>query len=667
MMRFLWSRARERSASSKASDDIEIQLVDLPPAEQVAKEKKAETSIYQDAIALVKIVFKDPKLGRRAVGLCVAVLVFLLAEVSVFLHFSSVQKNYMTALQTKHVEEFYNGLWKVGRILVILCPIYGLHEYFAGLSKIVMRKSITSRFAGTYLSSSETGDSESLFYRLTLTGDIDNPDQRICDDINDYVESTFKLVQDAVKTVLSVIGFAGVLYRISPFICVSVIVYSLIGTLISTKCFGPRVAHYQLLRVKQEANLRYNLIRVRENAESIAFFRGGHAEWASFNEMFSSLLDTTYKSVVVLSGFGMFNRTFHWATFSVAPLLVGPAYLRGEVDFGVISQTNMAFTVILNGLTLIMDRLQSFTDLAVRIRRLRALQLALERSEASAKRAQLSGMNGVDCIASEELPASEQTSLRLANVTLLTPPRAEITQQTICNNLSMEVLANQSFLIAGESGIGKSSLLRGIAGLWLDGTGRVAMQKRDSIFFMPQKPYMFCGSLREQLLYPNVKDLNYTDAELEHVLKKVNLEMVLTRHGLSDAKDWSTLLSLGQQQRINFARLLLRKDIKIALIDEGTSACDSANEALLYTLLSQHISSFVSIGHRPSLQRFHSHVLHMQRRNKGALDSGLGHDVCGTTCTVLTMAEYKQVSNRKEADVLEGKIWPAVATMCRSK
>ena len=176
------------------------------------------------------------------------------------------------------------------------------------------------------------------------------------------------------RTFLNIFSFAAILYSISPAACYGVLVYSITGTLIATKGFGPWLGFYQLQRVKQEAGLRlrlrdlpagrsalvpescleahlfppgYDLIRVRENAESVAFFEGGEAEWSKFNTLFSGLLQTVYRSVLVTSGFGMFNRSFHWATFAVAPLLVGPAYLRGEVQFGVISQASMAFNIIL--------------------------------------------------------------------------------------------------------------------------------------------------------------------------------------------------------------------------------------------------------------------------------------------------------------------------------
>jgi len=572
-------------------------------------------------------------MGRKPVGLCLAVAALLVCELAALLCYSQVQSGYMTALQEKNVDAFYRGLWRVGGVILFISPVIALHEYTSGVMRMHWRSSLTRRLARSYLGASDNGDrGKNLFYRLTLTGEIDNPDQRICQDVSEFVDTAFRLVEDTVRTFLSILGFAGVLYSISPTICAGVIIYAVLGTVIATKGFGPFLAYFKLERVKQEAGLRYGLIRVRENAESIAFFKGGQAEWSNFSDLFAALMHTMYRSLIVTAGFSMFNRTFHWATFAVAPLLVGPAYLRGEVQFGVISQASMAFNTILGALTLIMDRLESLSDVAVRVRRLEALLLALQRGEDD-----METMRQLDdsCIVSREI-SSEPAVLRLSEVTLKTPPRADVYQQTLCQRLSLELKSGRSLLIVGDSGIGKSSLLRAIAGLWSDGRGVIELCSSEA-FFMPQRPYMFLGTLRDQLLYPNVKGIA-TDAEIEDALRRVNLGDLLEHHSLSDTKEWASLLSLGQQQRINFARVLLRPSVTVALIDEGTSACDAGNEALLYGLLKQRLRSFVSVGHRPALQAFHSDVLWLQKPEVNPSSSASGP----TQFSFLSMAEFRQ-------------------------
>ena len=292
---------------------------------------------------------------------------------------------------------------------------------------------------------------------------------------------------------------------------------------------------------------------------------------------------------------------------------------------------------------MIMDKLESLTDVGVRVRRLEDLELSLRKCRNEMKKSRMAGQAGVECIANAPLSPNDPAMLRFRDVTLKTPPRQGIQQQTICQDLSFELLSHQTLLIVGESGIGKSSLLRAAAGLWTDGRGTLELRDRRQVFFMPQKPYMFLGTLREQLLYPHIDENFIKDEKLEKALEQVNLGHLLDQHSLCESKEWASLLSLGQQQRINFARVLIRPEIKMALIDEGTSACDPANEARLYELLGQRLDSYVSVGHRPALQQFHSHALWLHKASPNKATSA-SMPVASETKEIefMPMAEFQQ-------------------------
>jgi len=196
-------------------------------------------------------------------------------------------------------------------------------------------------------------------------------------------------------------------------------------------------------------------------------------------------------------------------------------------------------------------------------------------------------------------------------------------------------------LLVGASGIGKSSLLRAIAGLWTEGSGKIMRAPQGAgTFFLPQKPYMFCGSLREQLLYPNF-DTSTSDEMLVQMLRNVNLHYLLDgRYSLDSCEQWASLLSGGEQQRINFARLLLQDNVQLALLDEGTSACDEVSEAKLYDCLRSKAKSFVSVGHRLALLDHHTHVLWLQRR--ASAKDAPACESSEASWSYLTVDEYKR-------------------------
>lgn len=290
-----------------------------------------------------------------------------------------------------------------------------------------------------------------------------------------------------------------------------------------------------------------------------------------------------------------FTTGYGYFVIIVPALFVAPLYFAGEIDFGAISQAGFAFDRVLEALSIVVSEFERLSLFAAGVNRLATFADAIETPTA----ARQPGATFIDTV--------EDSRLALEHVTLLTPNY----QRTLVRDLLVTVQPGEGLVIVGQSGAGKSSLLRAIAGLWNSGTGCIVRPKLEEMLFLPQRPYMILGSLRSQLLYPNT-NREVGEDELRQVLEQVNLASLPDRVGGFDVElDWADVLSLGEQQRLAFARLLVTKP-RYAILDEATSALDLKNEASLYRQLQSTATVFISVGHRSSLLQYHKYVLELE-------------------------------------------------------
>jgi len=382
--------------------------------------------------------------------------------------------------------------------------------------------------------------------------------------------------------------------------------------------------NYEQLR--READLRYSLIHVRDNAEAIAFYNGESLEGNAIRERLNLAL-ANYDSLIRWSVLTtLYQRTFFYMARIVPYMVIGGLYFAKEVDFGTVGQGTFAFSMVLSSVTLIVERISDISRFSAGISRLGAFYEALEepslfRPAVDVTSAQTLGyehemvslIDGARKAAEIQTTLAASAAIEINSLTLQTP-----TGRNLVENLNLALNGPgddkhgcKCLLIVGNSGAGKSSLLRAIAGLWTRGGGAVRRPPAGEMLFLPQKPYMPLGDLRMQLLYPNLL-AHHRDDELLAVLGKLGLGDLPGRfpNGFDELQDWGRVLSGGEQQRLAAARCLAASPPpSLIVLDEATSALPIADEACLYQILRQRGLSYISVGHRESLLEYHDLVL----------------------------------------------------------
>ncbi|HEY1379691.1 MAG TPA: ATP-binding cassette domain-containing protein, partial [Gemmataceae bacterium] len=381
--------------------------------------------------------------------------------------------------------------------------------------------------------------------------------------------------------------FAGVLWAITPVLVLMAVAYAAAGTMM-TLFVGRRLMGLNFEQLKREADLRYEMIRVREHAESIALYHGGTKEGGRLHRRLSHVVDNFRRIIRVNRNVGFFTTGYNYLTPVIPVLVVAPLYFDGRVDFGVVTQAVVAFGFVLGAFSVIVAQFAAISTFAAVVARLGAVARAVDDPPP------------LLCDKRRVVVEENGPMVLFEKLTLCTP----VEGRELLKELNLEVLPGGHLLVTGPNGAGKSALFRAVAGLWDWGEGRIVRPHWSDVVFVPPRPYTVPGTLRDQLTYACPKG-GLTDERILAVLDRVKFGPVLERvGGLNAERDWPNTLSVGEQQVLAFARLLLARP-KFVILDGATGALDAARERLLYGELARSDITYISIGDSPSLRDHH--------------------------------------------------------------
>lgn len=536
----------------------------------------------------------------QGIGLFTLVIIFNLLTVYMTVISNNWFNGFYNAIQRYDKTAFYKYLISFSYIAFFYIAFQVLASYFRKFLRIRWRRWMTANYINAWL------DNQAYYKSRFLNIYSDNPDQRISADIDSYIYLTLDLTLGVLTSAVSLASFIIVLWRISGvlqfnlagyqvvitgYMVWAALLYAIVGTWITFKIGRPLI-RLDFQEQAVEADFRFSLMRVREYGENIAFYQGEKQEKDHLKYRFNALVNNFIALIYRSMKIDIFNVGYNQLAV-VFPFVVSmPRYLARAIKLGDLMQISSAFGRVQDAFSYFLNSYNSLAGWRATMDRLFGFQDIIAKA------------GNLNVLGKEPNPDSVLT---LKDLNLYLPDN-----RLLVEGINFSVNAGERLLIRGRSGSGKTTFLRSLAGLWPYAQGRIFLEEGKHEFFIAQRPYIPYGSLRQAVCYPLINSLP-TKKVIEEILWLCKLGYLVER--IDEIKDWGKILSLGEQQRIAFGRILINKP-DIVYLDEATSAVDEETERELYQLLVTHLpqTTVISVGHRSTLQQWHTQEINFSQR-----------------------------------------------------
>lgn len=557
---------------------------------------------FRDVWYLTKSYWQSEE-KKKAFFLLGCIIALTLGVVYMLVLLNQWNNSFYSALQNYDAKKIFDELIHFSWLAAIYI-LLAVYSYYLQQTLILnWRRWLTTRFIDIWLQNK-------TYYNLQMFGkDTDNPDQRISEDVRQFVEMTLSFGIGILKAFCTFASFVVILYNLSGSLTFTImgktwtingymlwasLLYSVIGTYI-THIVGRKLVKINFIQQKYEADFRFSMIRLRESAESVAFYRGEAQEGSVFKQRFKMLLDNFWKLVNKQKQLVFLNSGYSQIAIIFPFVVAMNRYLTKEVTLGGLMQVASAFGRVQDSLSYFVDMYSSIAQWQAVVMRLTYFGRHMHEVSKQAERFHVERFAAADVVEVNDMQINLPDG------------------KPLLENLSFTLHPGHNVLIKGVSGSGKSTLLRAISGIWPFVDGKIFLPERDKLMFIPQKPYLPLGTLRAALNYPGNKPID--DTELIYLMDLCQIGYLKDKLDL-DA-DWSHVLSVGEQQRLAFVRAHIQQP-QWLFLDEATSALDEDTEATMYSLLQERLTqtTVVSVGHRSTLNKYHELVLRLNKSTR---------------------------------------------------